>query len=125
MTTETASIRIDLSTVAWRKSSYSNGDGGNCVEVAEGFLGAARWRKSSYSNGSGGNCVEVAEGFLGAARWRKSSHGNGSGGDCVEVADGLAGVVPVRDSKLPDGPLLMVQARAWASFVRTLKEAVE
>ncbi|MFD4262159.1 DUF397 domain-containing protein [Streptomyces sp. NPDC058534] len=25
---------IDLSTVTWRKSSYSNSDGGNCVEVA-------------------------------------------------------------------------------------------
>lgn len=36
----------------WRKSSYSGGGGGNCVEVA--------WRKSSYSNGSGGACIEVA-----------------------------------------------------------------
>jgi hypothetical protein len=25
----------DIITVAWRKSSYSNGHGGNCVEVAE------------------------------------------------------------------------------------------
>ena len=25
---------IDLSNVTWRKSSYSNTDGGNCVEVA-------------------------------------------------------------------------------------------
>ena len=25
---------IDLSNVTWRKSSYSNQDGGNCVEVA-------------------------------------------------------------------------------------------
>ncbi|MER7638052.1 DUF397 domain-containing protein [Streptomyces sp. NPDC126522] len=25
---------IDLSNVTWRKSSYSNSDGGNCVEVA-------------------------------------------------------------------------------------------
>ncbi|MGW2491668.1 DUF397 domain-containing protein [Streptomyces sp. NPDC001606] len=25
---------IDLSTVSWRKSSYSNTDGGACVEVA-------------------------------------------------------------------------------------------
>ncbi|MFB7503474.1 DUF397 domain-containing protein [Streptomyces broussonetiae] len=25
---------IDLSTVTWRKSSYSNQDGGECVEVA-------------------------------------------------------------------------------------------
>ncbi|MFI7392645.1 DUF397 domain-containing protein [Streptomyces tendae] len=28
---------IDLSTVTWRKSSYSNPDGGNCVEVAAGL----------------------------------------------------------------------------------------
>ncbi|WP_200304020.1 DUF397 domain-containing protein [Streptomyces adelaidensis] len=45
----------DLSTAAWQKSSYSGGDGGNCLEVA-------RWRKSTYSEGSGGNCLEVAEG---------------------------------------------------------------
>ncbi len=38
----------------WRKSSYSDGNGGQCVEVA------AAWRKSSYSNGNGGDCVEVA-----------------------------------------------------------------
>ncbi|MCS0600580.1 DUF397 domain-containing protein [Streptomyces sp. LP11] len=25
---------IDLSTITWRKSSYSNPDGGNCLEVA-------------------------------------------------------------------------------------------
>jgi hypothetical protein len=30
----------DLSNAHWRKSSYSNGDGGNCVEVADtlGFV---------------------------------------------------------------------------------------
>ncbi|AXK36887.1 DUF397 domain-containing protein [Streptomyces armeniacus] len=28
---------IDLSTVTWRKSSYSNQDGGDCVEVADDF----------------------------------------------------------------------------------------
>ncbi|WP_189928716.1 DUF397 domain-containing protein, partial [Streptomyces asoensis] len=27
---------IDLSNVTWRKSSYSNPDGGACLEVAEG-----------------------------------------------------------------------------------------
>ncbi|WP_427921006.1 DUF397 domain-containing protein [Streptomyces sp. cg40] len=25
---------IDLSNVTWRKSSYSNSDGGNCIEIA-------------------------------------------------------------------------------------------
>ena len=37
----------------WRKSTYSDASGGNCVEVAS-------WRKSSYSDASGGQCVEVA-----------------------------------------------------------------
>ncbi len=37
----------------WRKSSYSGGQGGACVEVGT-------WRKSSYSGGQGGECVEVA-----------------------------------------------------------------
>ncbi|MFI6124897.1 DUF397 domain-containing protein [Streptomyces sp. NPDC051064] len=37
---------------AWFKSSYSSGEGGECVEVA--------WRKSSYSTGDGGECVEFA-----------------------------------------------------------------
>ncbi|GGQ04973.1 DUF397 domain-containing protein [Streptomyces roseolilacinus] len=84
-------------------------------------LRTAVWRKSSYSNGDGGDCVEVAEGFPGAARWRKSSHSNGTGGECVEVADGLPGVVPVRDSKVPGGPALVLAARAWAPFVTALK----
>lgn len=29
-----ASTAFDLSTAHWRKSSYSNGSGGDCVEVA-------------------------------------------------------------------------------------------
>ncbi|MFE6164554.1 DUF397 domain-containing protein [Streptomyces sp. NPDC056486] len=80
-------------------------------------LSSALWRKSSYSNGSGGDCIEVAEHFPGAAHWRKSSHSNGDGGDCVEVADGLPGVVPVRDSKAPHGPALVIPASAWAPFI--------
>ncbi|WP_406201235.1 DUF397 domain-containing protein [Streptomyces sp. NBC_01017] len=32
-----ASTAFDLSTVRWRKSSYSNGSGGDCVEAAEGL----------------------------------------------------------------------------------------
>ncbi|MYR63675.1 DUF397 domain-containing protein [Streptomyces sp. SID625] len=77
----------------------------------------ARWCKSSYSDGNGGNCVEVAYDFPGAARWRKSTYSNGEGGSCVEVADGFPGVVPVRDSKVTDGPVLVVRAGAWARFV--------
>ncbi|WP_210574373.1 DUF397 domain-containing protein [Streptomyces sp. GESEQ-4] len=81
-------------------------------------LSNARWRKSSHSNGEGGSCVEVAYDFPGAARWRKSSYSNGQGGDCVEVADGVPGVVPVRDSKVADGPVILLGATAWAAFIR-------
>jgi hypothetical protein len=90
-----ASNRIDLSDALWLKSSYSNGDGGNCVEVAGDFPGAALWRKSSYSNGSGG--------------------------DCVELAHNIPGLVPVRDSKAPQGPAVILTAAAWAPFVASLK----
>ncbi|MEJ8657219.1 DUF397 domain-containing protein [Streptomyces sp. MS1.AVA.4] len=80
-------------------------------------LSNARWRTSSYSNGEGGECVEVAYDFPGAAPWRKSTYSNGEGGDCVEVLDDLPGVVPVRDSKVPDGPVIVLPAAAWAAFV--------
>lgn len=43
-----------ISELMWFKSSYSGGEGGNCVEVA------MEWRKSSHSGGEGGQCVEVA-----------------------------------------------------------------
>ncbi|MFE4264256.1 DUF397 domain-containing protein [Streptomyces sp. NPDC056883] len=58
---------------------------------------------------------------LTSACWRKSSFSNGTGGDCVEVADGLTGLVPVRDSKVEGGPVLMIGATAWHGFVRGLK----
>ncbi|MER5929949.1 DUF397 domain-containing protein [Streptomyces sp. NPDC002054] len=45
---------MSTSSLRWFKSSYSDGGGGDCVEVAYD------WRKSSYSDGGGGNCVEVA-----------------------------------------------------------------
>ncbi|WP_410538073.1 DUF397 domain-containing protein [Streptomyces sp. KL2] len=54
---------------------------------------------------------------LGTAAWRKSSYSNAEGGSCVEVADGFPGVVPVRDSKVPDGPVLVFPAAGWAAFV--------
>ncbi|MFD3541658.1 DUF397 domain-containing protein [Streptomyces sp. NPDC058662] len=64
----------------------------------------------------------ASSGFdLSAATWRKSSYSNGTGGECVEVADGVVGAVPVRDSKVRDGAVLVVSARAWAGFVAGLK----
>ncbi|MFC9393036.1 DUF397 domain-containing protein [Streptomyces sp. NPDC057027] len=58
---------------------------------------------------------------LTAAVWRKSSYSNGDGGECVEVADNTPGLVPVRDSKRPDGPVLVVPVAAWAPFVEAVK----
>ncbi|MFD6987909.1 DUF397 domain-containing protein [Streptomyces sp. NPDC059943] len=57
---------------------------------------------------------------LSTAQWRKSSYSNGDGGNCVEVAPGHPGVVPVRDSKTPTGPVLLLTPTAWAAFVRSV-----
>jgi len=57
---------------------------------------------------------------LSNARWRKSTYSDGNGGSCVEVAAGLTGVVPVRDSKVDGGPVIVVGAAAWTEFVRTV-----
>ncbi|MEU5492582.1 DUF397 domain-containing protein [Streptomyces griseofuscus] len=84
-------------------------------------LSNALWLKSSYSNGGGGDCIEVASDFPGAAIWRKSTYSNESGGNCLEVRDNVPGVVPVRDSKVPDGPALLLTATAWAPFIGSLK----
>ncbi|NUK13434.1 DUF397 domain-containing protein [Streptomyces lunaelactis] len=78
-------------------------------------LAAATWHKSSYSGGSGGDCLEVAT-------WRKSTHSGGDGGDCLEVADNHPDIVPVRDSKNPDGPKLVFPAATWSAFVTDLKQ---
>lgn len=85
-------------------------------------LSIATWRTSSYSNAQGGDCVQIAENFPGAAAWRKSTHSNAQGGACVEIADGLTGVVPVRDSKDPGRAPLVFGASAWMAFVSTVRD---
>ncbi|WP_030216040.1 DUF397 domain-containing protein [Streptomyces bikiniensis] len=57
---------------------------------------------------------------LSTVTWRKSSYSNEDGGECLEVADNLP-LVPVRDSKVPDGPVLVFGVGAWASFVDGVK----
>ncbi|MEU0132687.1 DUF397 domain-containing protein [Streptomyces sp. NPDC006296] len=59
---------------------------------------------------------------LNAVTWRKSSYSNSDGGECVEVSDDFAAVVPVRDSKSPHGPALIVAADGWSSFVSAVKD---
>ncbi|MEW1904213.1 DUF397 domain-containing protein [Streptomyces sp. NPDC086147] len=57
---------------------------------------------------------------LSTIMWRKSSYSNYDGGQCLEVADRLPHV-PVRDSKVPTGPVLVFATSAWASFVDGVK----
>ncbi|MFC8092034.1 DUF397 domain-containing protein [Streptomyces sp. NPDC057301] len=60
----------NLDAATWYKSSYSGGDGGNCLEVAH-------WRKSTHSGGSGGDCLEVADGNPTLVPVRDSKHPHG------------------------------------------------
>jgi hypothetical protein len=89
----------------WRKSTYSQDTGGNCVEVSA-------WRKSTHSSEQGGACVEVGA-------WRKSTHSTDTGGNCVEV--GTAGTVLIRDTTDRDGLTLSVSASAWLEFTSAIK----
>ncbi|WP_433229680.1 DUF397 domain-containing protein [Actinomadura formosensis] len=77
------------------------------------------WQKSSHSASNGGNCVELAS--IPATNWRKSTHSGPNGGNCIELAD-AAGVVAVRDSKDPDGPILLLTRAALRTAVRSTSE---
>jgi hypothetical protein len=78
-------------------------------------LSTAVWRRSSRS-GATSNCVEVA--FVGVA-WRRSSRSRPTA-NCVEVA-AAGSSVGVRDSKDPDGPVLVLPATAWTHFVTAIR----
>ncbi|WP_225811634.1 DUF397 domain-containing protein [Streptomyces spinosus] len=58
---------------------------------------------------------------LSRALWFKSSYSNEDGGNCLEVASNIQEVIPVRDSKLPHGPVLLLTPTAWTPFVTALK----
>ncbi|MGW1159216.1 DUF397 domain-containing protein [Streptomyces sp. NPDC002519] len=61
--------RPDLNGAAWRKSSYSNQEGGNCVEVADGFRAVVPVRDSKVPHGPA-LCFEAASwsAFIGELR---------------------------------------------------------
>ncbi|MGI5375268.1 DUF397 domain-containing protein [Streptomyces sp. CA-251387] len=44
--------KYDLSSARWRKSTHSNGDGGNCVEVADGVPGIVPVRDTKLASDS-------------------------------------------------------------------------
>lgn len=80
-------------------------------------LAGVVWRKSSYTQ-SNGECVEIA---FPDADWRKSTRSQGDGA-CVQVAlkPSCAGI---RDSKQPDGGVVLTGFSAWDAFRRAVKRA--
>ncbi|MFF1378428.1 DUF397 domain-containing protein [Streptomyces sp. NPDC058308] len=76
----------------WFKSSYSDGEGGACLEAA------LAWSKSSYSDAEGSNCLEAAL----------------DRGECAHR-------VHVRDSKLSASPEVTVSAPAWSAFIAAVQ----
>ncbi|WP_067806621.1 DUF397 domain-containing protein [Actinomadura formosensis] len=76
----------------------------------------AHWRKSSHSGSNAAECVELAS--IPDTNWRKSSYTGSNGGNCIELAD-AAGVVAVRDSKDPDGPILLLTRTALRSALNS------
>ncbi|MGW6982740.1 DUF397 domain-containing protein [Streptomyces sp. NPDC054932] len=56
-------MRADVNGLSWRKSSYSNGDGGSCVEVSDDLPGLVPVRDSKLAGDAGPVLV------FGAATW--------------------------------------------------------
>ena len=52
------------------------------------------------------------------AKWHKSSYTGSNGGNCVELAD-AAGAVAIRDSKDPNGPVLLLTRAALRTAVQS------
>lgn len=86
--------RHDLSAATWIKSSYSDRDGGNCIEVA------LTWMKSSYSGDNGGNCIEIAPGIPGFVPVRDSKDPDGPA-LVFPAADWSSFVAAVKGGDLP------------------------
>lgn len=55
-----------------------------------------------------------------AFEFEKSTYSSGNG-ECVEVATNLIDTVAVRDSKVPEGPVLQFPAGPWADFLGQTK----
>jgi hypothetical protein len=53
------------------------------------------------------------------SNWRKSSFSGDNGGACVEVAS--ADAVLVRDTADRNGPVVTFDARAWRTFISSVR----
>ena len=61
---------------------------------------------------------------LSTAVWVKSSYSSGDGGQCVEWAPTTVPAldrVPIRDSKDPEGPALLLTPAAFSSFIAAVQ----
>jgi hypothetical protein len=65
-------------------------------------------------------CTGMQVGLLRGAVWRKSRRSNPSG-NCVEIACLRTGQIAVRNSRHPDGPVLICGQEDIAAFVRAAK----
>jgi Domain of unknown function (DUF397) len=54
---------------------------------------------------------------LTAASWVKSSRSGPTGGNCVEVAALADGQVAMRNSRQPEGPVLVFTRAEWDAFL--------
>jgi hypothetical protein len=59
-----------------------------------------------------------------ARRWVKSSHSGPTGGNCVEIASLGSRRVAVRDSRIPDGPMLIFTVQQWQDFASGTKNGI-
>ncbi|MHC5702601.1 DUF397 domain-containing protein [Streptomyces tirandamycinicus] len=64
-----SSPEYDPGDAVWRKSSYSGGEGGNCLEVATS--------SKSARSGAGGDCLDAAADRPGAVPVRDSKNPDG------------------------------------------------
>jgi len=82
-------------------------------------LSRAAWRKSSYSNGSGGSCVEVAtippkSTHIGRQTGTEIAAPGGQ-------ADSDTRIIAIRDSKDRQGPVLVFSPADWQAFASAVK----
>ena len=54
--------------------------------------------------------------------WRKASYSGTNGGGCVEVATSTDRHIGVRDSKNPDGGILVFNPGEWSAFVEGVRD---